>query len=50
MPSLVGDVDLVVSTTPIPKNLPNPSIVTLAFLTGVGKDDVIEKIAKYLQA
>ncbi|MGD0183892.1 MAG: PTS sugar transporter subunit IIB [Roseiarcus sp.] len=49
VPSLVGDVDLVVSTTPIPKNLPKPSIVTLAFLTGVGKADVIEKIAKILQ-
>ncbi|MGO9770873.1 MAG: PTS sugar transporter subunit IIB [Roseiarcus sp.] len=50
VPSLVGDADLVVSTTPLPANLSKPSIVTLAFLTGVGKADVIEKIANILKA
>lgn len=48
--SLVADVDLVVSTTPVPPNLPKPTIVTLAFLTGVGKAAVIEKIAGILKA
>jgi PTS system galactitol-specific IIB component len=50
IPSLVKDFDLVVSTTPVPPNLPKPVIVTLAFLTGVGKAEVIEKIAKSLQS
>ncbi|WP_407051646.1 PTS sugar transporter subunit IIB [Methyloraptor flagellatus] len=49
VPSLVADADLVVSTTPVPANLPKPAIVTLAFLTGVGKADVIEKIAGILK-
>lgn len=50
LPSLVQDADLVVSTTPVPQNLPKPSIVTLAFLTGVGKADVIERIAGILKS
>ena len=49
VPSLIQDADLVVSTTPVPNNLPRPSIVTLAFLTGVGKKEAIEKIAQYLR-
>ena len=49
VPSLAQNVDLIVSTTPVPNNLPRPAIVTLAFLTGVGKKEVIEKIAQYLR-
>ena len=48
VPGLIENVDLVVSTTPLPPNLSKPAIVTLAFLTGVGKDAEIEKIANYL--
>lgn len=50
IPGLIADVDLVVSTTPVPPNLSKPAIVTLAFLTGVGKADVIEKIAGILRS
>lgn len=45
---LIDGVDLVVSTTPLPPNLPKPAIVTLAFLTGIGRDAEIEKIAAIL--
>ena len=47
--SLVSDADLVVTTTPVPDNLGVPVIQTLAFLTGMGKEDVIEQIIKALQ-
>lgn len=47
--SLVGDADLVVTTTPVPGNLGVPVIHTLAFLTGIGKEDVIEQIVKALK-
>lgn len=47
---LLQGVDLVVTTTPVPKDLGVPVIQTLAFLTGIGKEDVIEKIANLLQA
>ncbi|MTI15998.1 PTS galactitol transporter subunit IIB [Rhodobacteraceae bacterium RKSG542] len=50
VPSLVENADLVVSTTPLPDDLPKPSIVTLAFLTGIGKDEIIEKIADHLRS
>ena len=49
VPGLIEDVDLVVSTTPLPTNLPKPAIVTLAFLTGIGRDAEIEKIAGILK-
>ena len=48
VPSLCESADLIVSTTPLPSNLPRPSIVTLAFLTGIGRDKEIEKIASIL--
>lgn len=41
--------DLVVTTTPVPKDLGIPVIQTLAFLTGIGKEEAIEQIAKALQ-
>jgi len=50
VPSLIDDVDLVVSTTPIPSGLPKPVITTLAFLTGIGKDDVLKQIEQHLRA
>lgn len=40
--------DLIVTTTPVPKDLDVPVIQTLAFLTGVGKEAVIEQIIKAL--
>lgn len=42
-------VDLVVTTTSLTGNFGVPVIQTLAFLTGIGKQDVIDKIAKVLQ-
>lgn len=50
VPSMVDDVDLVVSTTQVPKDLPKPVITTLAFLTGVGKADVLDKIEAILRS
>ncbi|HRN68391.1 MAG TPA: PTS sugar transporter subunit IIB [Promineifilum sp.] len=41
--------DLIVTTTPVPKDLNVPVIQTLAFLTGVGKEAVIEQIANALK-
>ncbi|MBN1266104.1 MAG: PTS sugar transporter subunit IIB [Anaerolineales bacterium] len=36
--------DLIVTTTPVPDNLGVPVIHTLAFLTGIGKEEVIDQI------
>jgi len=41
--------DLIVTTTPVPKDIGIPVIQTLAFLTGIGKEAVIEDIVKALQ-
>jgi len=41
--------DLVVTTTPVPKDLGIPVIQTLAFLTGIGKEAVIEQIVDALK-
>ncbi|GAB4493126.1 MAG: PTS sugar transporter subunit IIB [Anaerolineales bacterium] len=48
VPSLVQGMDLVVTTTPVPTNLGVPVIQTLAFLTGIGKEAVIDQIVKAL--
>ncbi|MCR4265555.1 PTS sugar transporter subunit IIB [Nitratireductor sp. ZSWI3] len=48
--SEMGGMDLIVSTTQLPSDLPVPSIVTLAFLTGMGKADVLDKIEAALRA
>ena len=48
VPSLAQGMDLIVTTTPIPSNLGVPVIHTLAFLTGIGKEAVIEQISKAL--
>jgi PTS system galactitol-specific IIB component len=48
--SLASDADLIVTTTPVPDNLGIPVIKTLAFLTGMGKEEVIEQIIKIISA
>jgi PTS system galactitol-specific IIB component len=47
--TLAESADLIVTTTPVPKDLGVPVIQTLAFLTGIGKEDVIAQIVKALQ-
>jgi len=47
--SLVSDADLIVTTTPVPNDLGVPVIQTLAFLTGIGKEEVIEQIIEALK-
>lgn len=42
-------VDLIVTTTSLSGNFGVPVIQTLAFLTGIGKQDAIEKIVNALQ-
>ncbi len=49
VPSYAQDVDLIVSTTPVPTDLGKPVIQTLAFLTGVGKEEVLNQIEKVLK-
>lgn len=48
--SLVDGADLIVTTTPVPEDLGVPVIHTLAFLTGIGKEEVIEQIANSLKS
>lgn len=48
--SQLNGVDLIVSTTQVPADLGVPSITTLAFLTGIGKADVLDKIEAALRA
>ena len=50
VPSLAQGMDLIVTTTPVPSNLGVAVIQTLAFLTGIGKEAVIEQISKALTA
>ncbi|WP_336066775.1 PTS sugar transporter subunit IIB [Nitratireductor rhodophyticola] len=47
--SELNGVDLIVSTTQLPSDLGVPSIVTLAFLTGMGKAEVLDKIEAELR-
>ena len=47
--SMTSGVDLIVTTTPLQGNLGVPVIQTLAFLTGMGKEAVIEQIIKTLK-
>jgi mannitol/fructose-specific phosphotransferase system IIA component (Ntr-type)/galactitol-specific phosphotransferase system IIB component len=49
VPALAKDFDLVVTTTPVPADLGVPVIETLAFLTGIGKDETLDKIAEILR-
>lgn len=47
--SHLSGVDMLVSTTPLPKDLTIPAIQTLAFLTGIGKDAVLNQIEEVLK-
>ncbi|MER3400553.1 MAG: PTS galactitol transporter subunit IIB [Thermoflexus sp.] len=49
VPALAKEFDLVVTTTPVPSDLGVPVIQTLAFLTGIGKDQVLDQIAEILR-
>lgn len=43
-------IDLIVSTTPITSDIGDiPVVVTIAFLTGIGKDTALEEIASHLE-
>lgn len=44
IPDYVSEADLIVSTTQVSDQLGIPVIVTLAFLTGMGKKRVLEQI------
>jgi PTS system galactitol-specific IIB component len=50
LPTYAAQADLVVTTAPAPASLGIPVITTLAFLTGIGTDRVIEEIIGYLGA
>lgn len=50
VPALAKDFDLVVTTTPVPGNLGIPVVQTLAFLTGVGKEEVLGQIEQMLRS
>ncbi len=43
--SRLAGVDLIVTTTALPNDLPVPVVQGLAFLTGIGKEQVIEDVA-----
>ncbi len=45
----LNGVDLVVTTTPVPADLGVPVIQTLAFLTGIGKEEVLKQIEDALK-
>jgi len=45
----IDDVDLVITTTQLPKDLGKPVITTLAFLTGIGRADALDKIEAALR-
>jgi PTS system galactitol-specific IIB component len=49
VPSLADDADLIVTTTPVSVDRDIPVIQTLAFLTGIGKEEVIEQIVDALK-
>lgn len=47
--SMTSGIDLIVTTTPLQGEFEVPVIKTLAFLTGIGKEAVIEQIIKALK-
>ena len=47
--SLEDNVDFIVSTTPISASVTKPVIKGLAFLTGIGKDKVLDAIEAELR-
>ena len=46
---MLNNVDLIVSTTPVPDDIKVPVVKTLAFLTGIGEDKAIEEIVRKLR-
>lgn len=49
VPSMAEDADLVVATAQVPFDLEIPIIDGIAFLTGIGEKEVIDKIESLLQ-
>jgi PTS system galactitol-specific IIB component len=49
VPGLVEDVDIIVATTPVPGDLGKPVFKGLPFLTGIGKNQVLDDIEKALR-
>lgn len=49
VPSLADHVDFIVATTPISSTVHKPVIRGLAFLTGIGKDKVLDEIEAELR-
>jgi len=48
--SLAQDADLIVTTTPVATDHGKPIIQTLAFITGIGKQAVIEELVRTLSS
>lgn len=46
---LAGQADLIVSTTPISARVDVPVITTLAFLTGMGREEALDDIERHLR-
>ncbi len=44
------EVDLIITTTPVPPGIEKPVIQTLAFLTGIGKDAIIDRVVEILES
>ncbi len=49
VPIFAKEADLIVTTTPVPQDLGIPVIQGLAFLTGIGKEDVLKQIVDALK-
>ena len=47
---LAPDADIVVATTPVPDDIGKPVFKGLPFLTGIGRDALIEEIATALRS
>lgn len=48
--SFAQEADLIVTTTPVANDHDKPIILTLAFITGIGKEEIIEQIIDKLRA
>jgi len=49
VPGLADNVDFIVATTPISASVTKPVIKGLAFLTGIGKDKILDEIEAQLR-
>lgn len=47
---LAADADVIVATTPVPDDLGRPTFKGLPFLTGIGRDKVLDEIEAALRA